>query len=70
MAESFNKTVSYEKCFGRLHEPGRSGSSDREWLDKLYNTRRLHSSLGYLPPAEYEESWKQHQLVGQIVGLA
>jgi putative transposase len=43
-----------------------------EWVEKLYNTRRLHSSLGYLPPAEYEESLQQRQgqLVGQIAGLA
>jgi putative transposase len=24
------------------------------FLEKLYNPKRLHSSLGYLPPEEYE----------------
>jgi len=26
-----------------------------EFLDQIYNTERLHSSLGYRPPAEYEQ---------------
>jgi putative transposase len=25
-----------------------------EFLEKIYNRERLHSSLGYLPPAEFE----------------
>lgn len=27
----------------------------REWIEVFYNRQRLHSSLGYLSPAEYEE---------------
>ena len=71
MAESFNKTVSYEKMFLEDYTNlAEAEAAIGEWIEKLYNTRRLHSSLGYLPPAEYEESWKLRQLVGQLGGLA
>ena len=29
----------------------------KEWLEQIYDKEGLHSSLGYVPPAEYEEAW-------------
>jgi transposase InsO family protein len=31
-----------------------------------YNTERMHSSLGYLPPSEFERRWRaENELRGQ-----
>ena len=53
--ESFMKTLKYEEVFRSdyrdLHE---AQLSIRDFLEKIYNEKRLHSALGYVPPAEFE----------------
>jgi putative transposase len=58
--ESFMKTLKREEVYlndYRTLEEARQQIG--HFLNHVYNHRRLHSSLGYLPPAEYELQYKQ-----------
>ena len=57
MAESFMKTLKYEEVY--LFEYEDFAEAKRriaQFLEHVYNEKRLHSALGYLPPAEYEQT--------------
>jgi len=53
MIESFFKTLKVE--LGRRFRTRAEAHRELfDYIERFYNTRRLHSSLGYLSPAEYE----------------
>lgn len=58
--ESFMKTLKYEEVYRNeyrdFHE---AHASIGEFLERVYNQKRLHSALGYLPPAEFESGAAQ-----------
>jgi len=69
-AESFIKTLKYEEVYRTEYldfADARRGIG--KFIDSVYNEKRLHSALGYLPPAEFE----QQQLLlqaGCVMGQA
>ncbi len=49
-------TLKYEEVLrNEYRDLAEARASIREFLEKVYNRKRLHSALGYVPPAEFEE---------------
>lgn len=56
-AESFMKTLKYEEVYLNEYETYREALENIErFIDEVYNQKRLHSSIGYRSPIEYEKT--------------
>jgi putative transposase len=54
--ESFIKTLKQEEVYRQEYRDlPEARASIKEFLEKVYNERRLHSALGYRPPVEFEQ---------------
>ena len=65
--ESFMKTLKYEEVLRNDYRNlAEARASIAEFLEKVYNQKRLHSSLGYLPPAAFEAAHRKDAAARQL----
>jgi len=65
--ESFIKTLKYEEVYVNEYNSLTDAKNNIEhFLTVVYNQRRLHSSLGYVPPAEFEAPYLITQSRNQV----
>ena len=59
-AKRFFKTLKCEEVYLQQYRTFAEAEANLgRFIDDVFNARRLHSSLGYLPPAEFEANHEQ-----------
>ena len=54
-AESFMKTLKVEEVYLKEYRTfDEAYNNIKQFIEVVYNNKRLHSSIGYLPPVEFE----------------
>ena len=65
--ESFIKTLKSEEVWLKQYRDlDHARTSIGHFLEDVYNRRRLHSALGYRPPAEFEQAWLAQNEAGAV----
>jgi putative transposase len=68
MAESFMKTLKYDEVYLSEYETFEDVVKNVvPFIEDVYNAKRLHSAIGYVPPVEFEERWMENS---QAAGAA
>jgi len=70
-AESFFKTLKHDEIYMYEYKTMRDVVERLPFfLEQVYNRRRLHSSLGYVPPEEYELKYTRREGVSSGAHLS
>lgn len=63
-AERFFKTLKYEEVYLKDYQTFADAECQLgQFIDTVYNTKRLHSRLGYRTPTEFEAWWAEGHTV-------
>lgn len=61
IAESFFKTLKYDEVYLKEYQGFKEARANiKEFIENDYNTERLHSALGNIPPVEFEQNYYQN----------
>jgi putative transposase len=71
LCESFLKSLKYEEVYRQEYRDFAEAAAEIEhFVETIYNEKRLHSALGYRPPAEFEESLSRRSRPAGKAGAA
>jgi transposase InsO family protein len=66
-AERLMRTIKEEEVnLSEYHDFADAQRQLARFLDDVYNVKRIHSSLGYLTPREFEEQWRTQRARAKI----
>ena len=69
--ESFMKTLKYEEVYrNEYRDLAEARAQIGAFLDMVYNQKRLHSALGYLPPIKFEAQLKTKNMEAAVPQLS
>lgn len=57
-AEALNRSIKVEEVYLHAYESFEEAKASIQKYIEVYNTKRLHSSLGYVSPVEFEANYK------------
>ena len=59
-AERLVRTIKEEEVdLSEYHDFADARQQIGHFIDAVYNVKRIHSSLGYLTPQEFEQQWRR-----------
>jgi putative transposase len=67
VCESWIKTLKYEEVYRQEYRDlAEARALIAQFIEQVYNRKRLHSALGYRPPAHFEQDWLAQEHAGQL----